>query len=98
MEEDKRIAPRILFNSPIRYSQKGVSGYNDTVGKDLSNSGLGFISNEFVPKNSRLVVELHSPWQMEPIQALAEVVWISNQPYSESFKVGARFLDPLTVS
>jgi hypothetical protein len=98
MEEDKRIASRISFTSPVRYYQKGASGYSDTVGKDISNSGIGFISNEFVPKNSHLVFELRSPWQIEPIQALAEVVWISNKPYSERFEVGARFLSPLTVS
>jgi hypothetical protein len=92
MEKDKRIASRILFDSPIRYRQKGVTGYSDTVGKNISNSGISFVSNEFVPINSHLVLELRSPWQMEPIQSLAEVVWISNQPYSERFEVGARFL------
>jgi len=95
MEEDRRIASRVLFSSPVRYRQKGTNGYNDTVGKDISNSGLGFISNEFIPKNSHLVFELHSPWQSEPIQTLAEVVWVSNQPYSERFEVGARFSNPL---
>jgi len=92
MEADKRIASRILFNSPIRYQQKGSGKYSDTVGKDISNSGIGLISNEFIPKNSHLVFELRSPWQLEPIQRLAEVVWVSNQPYSERFEVGAKFL------
>ncbi len=95
MEVDKRIAARILFNSPVRYYRKGAAKYSDTVGKDISNSGIGFISNEFIPKNSHLVFELRSPWQLEPIQTLAEVVWVSNQPCSERFEVGARFLDPL---
>ncbi|MCX5693027.1 MAG: PilZ domain-containing protein [Candidatus Omnitrophica bacterium] len=98
MEADKRIVPRILFNLPVRYRQKGTAGYSDTVGKDISNSGIGFISNEFIPKNSHLVFELHSPWQIEPIQALAEVVWVSNQPCSERFEVGAKFLgSPMQV-
>ena len=92
MEADKRIAPRTLFNSPVRYYQKGAAKYNDTVGKNISNSGIGFISNEFIPKNSHLVFELRSPWQSEPIQTLAEVVWVSNQPFSERFEVGAKFL------
>ena len=95
MEEEKRIAPRILFDSPVRYHEKGTQRYSNAVGKDISNNGIGFISNEFIPKHSKLVFEIHPPWLPEPIQALAEVAWISNQPYSERFNVGARFLAPL---
>ena len=95
MEDERRIAPRIAFNSAVRYRQKGFQGYSDTVGKDISNSGIGFISNEFIPKHSKLVFELHPPWHVEPIQTTAEVVWVSNQPYSERFKIGAQFLNPL---
>nr|MBU1328778.1 PilZ domain-containing protein [Candidatus Omnitrophota bacterium] len=97
MEEEKRIASRVLFNSPVRYHQKGAQIYSNTVGKDISNSGMGFISNEFIPRHSKLVFEIHHPWQTEPIQTLAEIVWISDQPHSERFNVGAKFLDPLIV-
>ncbi|HAZ10054.1 MAG: PilZ domain-containing protein [Candidatus Omnitrophota bacterium] len=95
MEEEKRVASRIVFNSSVRYHQKGAQIYSNTVGKDISNSGIGFISNEFIPRRSKLVFEIHPPWQPEPIQTLAEVAWISNQPHSERFNVGAKFLDPL---
>ena len=97
MEEEKRIAPRIGFSSSVRYHEKGVQRYSDTVGKDISQSGIGFISNEFIPKHSKILFELHPPWHQEPVQALAEVVWVSSQPYSERFNVGARFLDPTAV-
>ncbi len=95
MEEEKRFASRILINSSVRYHQKGAQIYNNTVGKDISNSGIGFVSNEFFPKHSQLVFEIHPPWQPEPIQTLAEIVWVSNQPHSERFNVGAKFLAPL---
>ena len=98
MEEEKRIVSRILFNSAVRYSYKCAAAYSDTVGKNISNSGIGFISNEFIPKNSSLALELHPPWQAESINTLAEVVWITSQPFSERFEVGARFLTPLTAS
>jgi len=95
MEEDRRIAQRVLFDSPVRYHQKGDQRYSDTVGKDISSSGIGFISNEFIPRNFQIVFELHPPWHIEPIQAPAEVMWVSNQPHSERYYVGARFLSPL---
>jgi len=95
MEMEKRVASRILFDSPVRYYEKGAQRYSDTVAKDLSNSGIGFVSYEFLPKNSKIMCELRPPWHTEPIQALAEVIWISSQPYSEKFNIGARFLSPL---
>ena len=97
MEEEKRSASRVLFDSSVRYHQKGAQIYSNTVGKDISNSGIGFISNEFISKRSNLVFEIHPPWRSEPIQTLAEVVWISSQPHSERFNVGAKFLAPLMV-
>ena len=98
MEDERRIAPRITFNSAVRYRQKGFQSYSDTVGKDISNSGIGFISNEFIPKHSELVFELHPPWHVKPIQAAAEVVWVSSQPYSERFEIGARFSGSIMAS
>jgi hypothetical protein len=95
MEKDRRAATRIFFNSAIRYTQKGSAEYSNTVGKDLSNSGIDFISNEFIPKNSQLTFEIHSPWQVEPIYVSAEVVRVSSQPYSERFEIGAKFLTPI---
>jgi PilZ domain len=97
MEKENRVASRVLFNSSVRYHQKGAQIYSDTVGKDISNSGIGFISNEFIPRHSKLVFEIRPPWQPEPIQTSAEVVWISNQPHSERFTIGAKFLKPMAV-
>jgi hypothetical protein len=96
MEEERRRSKRIEFISPVRYHLKGSQVYSDTIGKDISDSGLGFISNEFIPKSTELVFELNSPINHERSQALAQVVWISNQRYSDRFYVGARFLQHFT--
>ena len=98
MGEDRRISPRISFDSGVRYHEKGTQKYSDTVGKDISDSGIGFLSNEFIPKNSQLVFELRPPWNPEPVQKLAEVMWVSNQRHSERYYIGARFLEPLMAA
>jgi len=98
MEEEKRVASRISFNSPVRYQEKGARGCHDTVGKDISDSGIGFISNEFIPKHSKLIFEIRPPWHPEPMQRAGEVIWVTSQPYSERFNVGARFSEPLAAS
>jgi hypothetical protein len=95
MEEDRRIAQRISFDSAVRYRKKGTEIYSDTVGKNISNSGIGFISNEFISKHSNLIFEIRLPWRSETMQILTEVVWVSSQPYSERFEIGAKFLNPL---
>ena len=95
MEEERRVSNRISFDSAIQYHQKGSQKRYGTVAKDISDSGIGFISNEFLPKNSHIVFELCPPWHQEPIQTLAEVAWVSDQPYSERFYIGAKFLEPL---
>lgn len=95
MEEEKRCLKRISFTSPVRYYQKGSEKYSNTVCKDLSASGIGFISNEFIPKGTQLLFELNPPWNNEPIQVLGEVKWIASQSYSERFNVGAVLLSSL---
>jgi hypothetical protein len=95
MEEDRRVTQRISYNSPVRYNQKGAKIYSDTVGKDISNNGICFISNEFIPKKTHLIFEVQPPWKETPVQTLAEVVWVSNQSYSERYEIGAKFLAPL---
>mgnify|MGYP001592477055 FL=1 len=95
MEDDRRAAKRTPCDLPVRYNQKGAKEYTNTVGKDISDTGIGFISNEFIPKKAHLVFELHPPWKEAPIQTLGEVMWVSSQPHSERFEIGAKFLAPL---
>ena len=94
MFQERRNSERLLLSSPIRYRQKGSQRFGNTVGRDISNSGIGFISNEFFPISTQLVFDFQHPKTQGFVKVLGEVVWISNQPYSERFSVGARFIGP----
>jgi len=94
MKSERRISKRFDFDSPVRYQEKGSQKITNTTAKDLSNSGIGFISDEFIPKSSQLVFEIHPPGYQEYMKVLGEVMWVSNQPFSERFYVGARFINP----
>lgn len=91
MQYEKRSTKRFPFSSPIRYQLKGSQIYKDTVGKDVSDKGIGFIAGEFIPKLAQLTLEFNSPSINKFVKVEGEVRWISRIPYSESFLVGAKF-------
>ena len=94
MMQDKRESVRISMSSPVRYQRKGSQGFDNCITKDFSDSGIGFISNEFFPLSTHLVFEIEHPEDRKYIKAVGEVVWISSQPHSDRFSVGARFIGP----
>jgi len=94
MFQEKRDSERLALSDPIRYCQKGSQRFGNTVGRDISNSGIGFISNEFFPVSTQLIFEVQHPKTHGFVKAVGEVVWISNQAHSERFSIGARFIGP----
>jgi len=98
LEIERRNSKRVELSFPLRYQHKGTQQFGNTIGKDISDCGIGFISNEFFAVSSQLVFEIQLPSRQLFIKAVGEVVWISNQPYSEKFSVGAKFHNPpLTI-
>ena len=94
MLQERRDSERLSLSSPIRYRQKGSQRFGNTLGRDISNSGIGFISNEFFPISTQLIFEVQHPKTQGFVKAVGEIVWISNEPYSERFSIGARFIGP----
>ena len=94
MVQERRDFERLALSSAIRYQEKGSQRFANSVGRDISNGGIGFISDEFFPISTNLVFEVRHPKTQEMIKAVGEVVWISNARHSENYNVGARFLGP----
>jgi len=96
MLQDRRAAQRLSLSSPMRYQRKGSQLFGNSIGQDISESGIGFISHEFLPVSTHLIFEVRHPETREFVKAPGEVVWISNLPHSERFSVGAKFIEPVT--
>ncbi len=94
MMHERRDFERLLFSSSIRYQQKGSQRFSNSIGRDISNSGIGFVSSEFFPISTDLIFELRHPKTQDYVKAVGRVVWISNLPHSDRFSVGARFIGP----
>ena len=92
--KEKRSSERLTLSSPIRYRRKGSQLFGNTIARDISNRGIGFVSNEFFPISTQLIFEIQHPKTHEFIKAVGEVAWVSNQAYSERFSIGARFIGP----
>lgn len=91
-ERDKRKNERVPFPSPIRCYYNGSQKYFDTVGRDINNKGIGFITNDFIAPSTKIIFELKAP---EYKKMLGEVVWAVSQPFSDRFNVGAKFITSL---
>ena len=94
MLQERRDSERLLLSSPMRYRKKGSQRFGNTIGRDINNGGIGFISNEFFPISTHLIFEVQHPKTQEFIKAVGEVVWVSNQAHSERFLIGAKFIGP----
>ncbi|MBU1006854.1 MAG: PilZ domain-containing protein [Candidatus Omnitrophica bacterium] len=94
MDENRRDFPRFELSGPLRYQRKGSQIFGNSMGKDISSSGIGFASDEFFPVSTQLVFEVQHPKSFDFIKAVGEVVWITSKRYSEKYEVGARFLGP----
>lgn len=96
MPEDRRAGKRSSFTNAVRYQRKGSQFFANSVGRNISESGISFMSREFFPLSTSLIFELQDPATREYVKTAGEIVWISNQPHSENFFVGAKFTEPVT--
>jgi len=94
MDIEKREYTRSAFPVPVRYQLKGGQNFSNTIGRDISETGIGFVSNEFFPVSTQLIFETQHPASRDFIKAVGEIVWVAKRPHSEGFSVGARFLGP----
>lgn len=95
MAQERRDSERLTLSAPVRYQQKGSQRFGNTIGKDISHSGIGFFSDEFFPVSTQLIFDVQHPKTREFIKAIGEIVWISDSKlYPEKYTAGARFLGP----
>jgi hypothetical protein len=96
-EQEKRLKIRSPFNQPISFDMIDVESdilgniSNTGIGVDISEDGLGMISDYTFKKAQ--VVKLHLPLQEmdRPFSVFAEVMW--SRPANSHFRIGLRFLE-----
>ncbi len=89
---ERRRWPRVKVNLPLKY--RGVGEFNhlpaDSETKDISEGGLRFTTERFLPKNARFVVNLNLE-DIPGVKAVVRIVWAARDPHTNRYEVGAEF-------
>ena len=101
---EKRKFPRAKVSLPLRYKKLRGNTYlaKGTLTKDLSEGGIRFLTNVFLPLACHLVVEIMLP-RKKPIKVICKIAWIRKRRSDSSYEIGNQFLamsdkDETTIS
>ena len=89
--EERRRDQRVDIAFPLECSKLSEKKYFYTVGKDLSTNGVKIISEEFLPKDNRLMVTINLVDRVLNLQA--KVAWCNKLRIAERYHAGLEFLD-----
>jgi c-di-GMP-binding flagellar brake protein YcgR len=88
---ERRKYPRIGISFPVECSSLPSGNYFYTVSKDLSNAGVKIVTNNFLPKNKPVRVDINLIDKI--ISLKARVAWCNERPISDSYLVGLAFIE-----
>jgi len=91
--DERRKYVRIPEKFGISYNVVPAKTLGQQTTSDISRGGIKFLVNKFIPKDSRLKVKIALDETNITIEALVELVWIRELPYSGSYEIGVRFID-----
>ena len=94
MQNDKRQFRRVSCEVETSFKnldQPAKKGIGETTISDISEGGVRFRSNHFVPVQDRLLVTLKIPGK-KLIETLAKPAWIREIPSVGQFDIGCQFL------
>lgn len=90
--EDKRKFPRLEYRESLQYRFAESPDQNGTVGYDLSEGGVRFRAEEFLPLDAIIVLNLQLKPEREATMS-ARVVWAQKIPHAENYHIGCEFLE-----
>lgn len=92
---ERRGLPRLKLSIPIQFRNilKPQEPFSGSLSKDISAGGVRFSGSTFLPKGARLVLLISLPPLLKPIRTLAQVVWVSEQRFSETYECGLQFIE-----
>lgn len=89
--EEKRRADRFGCYVPVE-CKKGVA-FDQSQTIDISKGGIGFITEERIPVNTKMAVEIALSPEEDPLLTWGQVKWVRPVPHSSHYRVGMKFED-----
>ena len=90
---ERRKYIRIPESLPIVYEVVPGETRKEYITKDISQSGMRFLINEFVPKDSHLKIKISFHGTLFNFEAWVKCMWIRKMPYSDRYEIGVEFID-----
>ena len=91
MNTNQRLFPRFNFEGPLKFQVRGAGATYNTVGDDLSQSGIGFVHHEFIPASTALNLEIKLIDRV--VKTIGKVMWARPLSRSNKFRVGVNFIE-----
>lgn len=89
---EQRRFPRFHYSIPIKYKQPDKPGPTYTVTRDISVGGMRLLTNSFIPRHTKLGLEVEVP-PKNVVNAEATVVWSNRINHSDQYLSGVKFSD-----
>ncbi|VAW45295.1 hypothetical protein MNBD_GAMMA03-988 [hydrothermal vent metagenome] len=94
--ENKRKNRR--FDCLVPVDSKHESVFDQTQTVDFSKNGIGFISQQEIPVNSEIAIEILLEEDGEPVLVIGKVEWVRPIPHSTQYRIGMTFKDVMRGS
>ncbi len=91
---ERRQFPRLSFHSPVQFRNvlKPQEPFSGSLSKDLSAGGLSITTDQFLPRDTRLVLLVSLPILLKPVRTIGRILWIK-QRFGETYDCGVQFLE-----
>ena len=88
---DKRKFPRVGVSFPVECKPLPAKNYFYTVSKDLGLGGMKIVSNNFLPKDNTIKVNIKLIDSILDLKA--KVAWCNKERLSERYATGLEFVE-----
>ena len=92
MRQERRRSPRLHAYLPVKISKSGTRVV-ETLTKDVSESGVRFLTPEPPAVGTRVKIELTLPSPHQVVTVQGRAAWFRVLPDSDQFDIGVQFED-----
>ena len=89
--DEKRRFARIKFKSPVSLQVRGVSNLENAACDNISEGGIGFINNKFIPPETLVMLEINVLSRI--LRPIGRIVSSLALPHCSRNRLGIEFLE-----
>lgn len=90
-KENQRLFARFNFDGSLKFQVRGSNEVVSTVGDDLSQSGVGFVNQNFLPPATTINLEINLSNRI--IKPIGKVMYSRPMSRSDKYKLGVNFVE-----